>query len=290
MASFFSNRNARSTAKTHEVLERPTLDLSGPALSYALEQLGAGCEAEGGIDRFVMALKLRGDAFKDILLDKPMADVTAEEFASLTTFMPTVRRRIGPYLEPLLFPKLQSTLATLLEGTHEPTKVDARIEAFCTSYPADKAHRWVRDLAAEVLHATDSDRIPLMCRWVWNEKSNTGVLREIWHGDVDGETIRIADNYATFVMLREELSQFLTSKGVFQEVACYIDLMCAQVYAEYISAQGGSYLRADFSAADDPMAHVRRLLGLDGVKAKLNVDNNDRQNGASEITALVEGR
>ncbi len=46
-----------------------------------------------------------------------------------------------------------------------------------------------------------------------------------------------------------------------------VDLVCAQVYAEYICEQGGSYLRADFSAPEDPMQHTRRLLGLDGVRA-----------------------
>lgn len=281
MASFFSKR------KAEPALERPTLELSGEVLSMALEQLSAGCEEAGGIDRFVMALKLRGAAFQDILVDKPIADLTAEELASLTTFMPTVRRRIGPYLEPLLFPKLQSAIEKLLEGAHVPAKADERMAIFCANFPDDKSHRWVRDLAAEILHATDMERYPLMCRWVWSTKSNSGVLREIWHGDVDGVSINIADSYATFVMLREELSQFITSKGVFQEVACYIDLLCAQVYADYVSAQGGSYLRADFSAADDPMAHVRRLLGLDGVKAKLNTEFSN--NNAGEISALVEG-
>ena len=42
--------------------------------------------------------------------------------------------------------------------------------------------------------------------------------------------------------------------------------LCAQVYAEYISAQGGSYLKADFTSQEDPMEHTRRILGLDGVK------------------------
>jgi hypothetical protein len=32
-----------------------------------------------------------------------------------------------------------------------------------------------------------------------------------------------------------------------------------------VSEQGGSYLRADFATAEDPMLHVRRLLGLDAI-------------------------
>ena len=68
-------------------------------------------------------------------------------------------------------------------------------------------------------------------------------------------------------MLREELAQFLSANGVFRDVVHYIDLLTAQVYAGYICEQGGSYLRADFNAPEDPMEHTRRLLGLDGVNA-----------------------
>ncbi len=68
-------------------------------------------------------------------------------------------------------------------------------------------------------------------------------------------------------MLREELSQFLSDEGFFRDVLQYVDILCAQVYAQYICEQGGSYLRTDFSAPEDPMQHTRRLLGLDGVSA-----------------------
>ena len=41
------------------------------------------------------------------------------------------------------------------------------------------------------------------------------------------------------LMLREELSQFLTDNGVFRDVVWYVDLLCAKIYADYIAAQGG---------------------------------------------------
>ena len=50
---------------------------------------------------------------------------------------------------------------------------------------------------------------------------------------------------------------------MFRDVLQYVDLLTAQVYAEYISEQGGSYLRADFATPEDPMLHTRRMLGLD---------------------------
>ena len=80
-------------------------------------------------------------------------------------------------------------------------------------------------------------------------------------------SIAVADSYETFLVLREEIAQFLAANGVFRDVLQMVDMVCAQVYAGYICEQGGSYLRADFSAPEDPMQHTRRLLGLDGVRA-----------------------
>jgi hypothetical protein len=159
-----------------------------------------------------------------------------------------------------------AALRALLDGSRDTAMTDARLAGFCERFPQDRSHRWVRDLAAEVLHNVDPERYPLMCRWVWDRKANTGVIREIWFGDdVDHVTLGVPDGYATCLVLREELSQYLTDNGVFRDVIWYVDLLCAKVYADYIAAQGGVYLRADFSAPGDPMQHVRRLLGLDGV-------------------------
>ncbi len=135
-------------------------------------------------------------------------------------------------------------------------------------FPQDDAHRWTRDLAAEVLHNIDPERYPLMTRWVWDAGTNTGVLREIWHGARRRPHRRSPrrDDYATFLVLREELSQFLSGNGVFRDVLQFVDMLCAQVYADYIGEQGGSYLRTDFTAPEDPMLHTRRLLGLDGIR------------------------
>jgi hypothetical protein len=126
----------------------------------------------------------------------------------------------------------------------------------------------VRDLAAELLHNVDPERYPLMTRWVWDLRTNTGVLREIWHGeDIDRITIEVPDTYETFLALREELAQYLAGNGFYRAVIQYVDVLTAQVYARYVAEQGGSYLRADFASHERPMLHVRRMLGLDGIDA-----------------------
>jgi len=204
-------------ARKPQELARPQLDLSGPLLSRAFESLVTGTDAQGGVEYWIDALKLKSRMFEQ----------------------------------------------ALGQGT-----TDARLAAFCGHFPEDSRHRWVRDLAAEILHSVDPERYPLMNRWIWDRKANTGVIREIWFGDeVDNSTLNVPDGYDTYLMLREELSQFLTDNGVFRDVIWYVDLLCAKIYADYIAAQGGVYLRADFSSPGDPMEHARRLLGLDGVRA-----------------------
>jgi hypothetical protein len=161
---------------------------------------------------------------------------------------------------------MRPRLERLFSGAADPAAADRRLAEFIGGFPADREHRWVRDLAAEALHFSAPQRYPLMTRWMWHARTNTGVLREIWHADnVDAVTIEARDDLATFATLREELAGFLSDNGVFRDLPFYVDLLCAHVYAFYINGRGGDYLRTDFGARQDPMGHTRRLLGLDAI-------------------------
>jgi hypothetical protein len=255
-------------ARKPQQLERPQLDLSGPLLSRAFESLVAGTDAQGGVEYWIDALKLKSRMFEQALGQGHPGDLPLETFKSLCAFMASVRRRVGPFLEQPGYGQMVEAIVALTSEIRDTTTTDARLAAFCGHFPEDGKHRWVRDLAAEILHSVDPERYPLMNRWIWDRKANTGVIREIWFGDeVDNSTLNVPDGYGTYLMLREELSQFLTDNGVFRDVIWYVDLLCAKIYADYIAAQGGVYLRADFSSPGDPMEHARRLLGLDGVRA-----------------------
>jgi hypothetical protein len=260
-------------ASVPAVADRPHLDLSGPRLRRAMESLVAGADTHGGIERYMDALKLKSAVFREALAADTAGPASPrrfdiEAFRPLCAFMPTVRRRIVPWLEQPSYTTLRAALEQLLDPAHDTSGTDERIARFCAVFPTDDDHRWTRDLAAELLHNLDPERYPLMTRWVWDREANTGVLREIWYGpDVDHTTIAVPDGYQTFLVLREEIAQFLATNGVFRDVVQMVDMVCAQVYAEYICEQGGSYLRVDFSAPEDTMQHTRRLLGLDGVRA-----------------------
>ena len=250
------------------VAKRPQLELSGPKLALAFESLVAASDEHGGVERYVDALKVKARAFRDALFGDKAWTVSLDDLRNLVACVSTVRRRAGRYLEPATFGALRAHIAALLDGSTDTSTADGRLTRFCAEFPDDREHRWVRDLAAEVLHQVDPERYPAMCRWVWDARLNTGVLREIWHGeDVDHILIDVPDGYETFVALREELARFLAANGVFRDVIQYVDLLTAQVYANYLSEQGGSYLRADFASREDSMLHVVRLLGLDGIGA-----------------------
>ena len=263
------------------VPERPILDLSGPKLRAGFEHLAEGCESTGGIERYVRALAFKASLFEEVLGKGRIGELTETEFRDLCAFITPVRRRIGVWLETNAFSVMQERIVRLFSGWSDLATTDARVKAFIESFPADRGHRWVRDLAAEMLHFTAPEHYPLMTRWIWDAGTNTGVLREIWYaagGDVS--TIRINDDLAAFATLRLELEGFLRDNGVFRDIPFYVDLLCAQVYAFYVNDRGGQFLRADFCGVEDPMAHTRRLLGLDAIASE----------GGRTRLKLIEGK
>jgi hypothetical protein len=260
---------------------RPVLHLSGPKLRSAYERLIAASEPIGGIERFAEAVRLKSVVFQERLAEGKAARFSRAQFDEVVPLMATVRRRAAPLVDGRTWEATHAAIVTLLDSAHDTTTADVRIAAFESALrPAPSAakdapkqanSRFLRDLAAELLHNTYPEHYPLMQRWVWDVKSNSGVLREIWHDtkgntdEVDHVVIDVPDSYETHLMLREELSQFLAQNGVFRDMIWHVDLLCAQVYGDYINAQGGAWLKTDFGSESDPLEHTRRILGLDRV-------------------------
>lgn len=247
----------------------PVLDLSGPRLAEVFAHLVAAAEPRGGIERDVGALWLKSSLFAELLGAGRVASLAEEEFRDLCAFIAPVRRRVGLWLGRHGFPEMRRKLERLFAGGDDPARIDRRFCEFIAGFPADREHRWVRDLAAELLHFSAPERYPLMTRWMWDARVKTGVLREIWHAEnVDAVAILVRDDFATFATLREELEGFLSENGVFRDLPFYVDLLCAHVYAFYMEGRGGQYLRTDFGSREDPMGQTRRLLGLDALQTE----------------------
>lgn len=262
--------------------ESTVLHLSGPRLRHAFDNLVQSAETTGGIERYVGALALKSSLFEE-LLSRSNADVlTQARFCDLVSFIAPARRRVGAWLAANDFNSMRRRVATLMEDLANIGTADSRLQAFVAAFPADREHRWVRDLGAEILHFAAPDLYPLMTRWIWDRRVGSGVLREIWHTeDAEEPAIEVDDGIAMYLALRDELAGFLGDNGVFRDLPFYIDLLCAHVYAGYVNDRGGHYLRADFCGdAADGLAYTRRMLGLDAV---------DSESGRTRLK-LVDGR
>ncbi|MGC8476100.1 MAG: hypothetical protein ACP5NP_07080 [Acetobacteraceae bacterium] len=233
------------------------LELSGPALHAGLDALAPA------LADLVELLKLKQALFAELLADGRSSSLTEISFLGLANFMPTVRRRVGLFLDAHGFAALHAPLVALLNG---PEPLAERWSTWLASFPSDRAHRWLRDLGAEALHFRTPEATPLMARWIWDATTGTGVLREIWYPDADPpEPVGIDDSLATFLALGHELDAFLRAQGMFRDLALVADLLCAQVYAGYINDRGSTFLKADFAAEEDACRHTRRMMGLDAL-------------------------
>ena len=114
--------------------QRPHLDLSGARLEHSLGRLASACEDQGGLERFVEALKLKSALFQQALAEDP-ASLEASTFKQLCAFMATVRRRVGPWLEEPSFNEVRGALVELLAARQDTATTDARIAAFCGASP-----------------------------------------------------------------------------------------------------------------------------------------------------------
>jgi hypothetical protein len=263
---------------------RPVLHLSGARLRTALADAIRAAEPVGGIERFAAALRLRAELIAARVGPERITTLSRGDFEEILPLMATVRRRIGATIEARGWTAVRQAMADLLRDAHVPGTADARVATFenalrarkglpGTREPAGKGERHLRDLAAELLHAAYPEHYPLMTRWVWDERANTGVLRELWHdplagGGTDHIVIDIPDTHETFLVLREEISQFLSAEGLFRDMIWFVDLIQGRVYADYIDSQGGAWLKTDFGSESDPLEQTRRILGLDRIRRK----------------------
>lgn len=241
----------------------PVLDLSGPVLRRTLDSLVTAAESSGGVEAYVRGIGFKVAVFGTLLNEGRVRTLSEADFLGLCSFMPTVRRRVAPWLAARGHAAMRDLLVRLIEA---PGETEARFGDFIACFPNDRHHRWVRDLAAEVLHFTAPDRVPLMTRWMWDAHTTTGVLREIWYEEgAPIDALGIPDRLPTFLALRDELEGFLRGHGFFRDLPLFQDLLCAHIYAGYINDRGSTYLKGDFAGSEDPMNHTRRLLGLDAL-------------------------
>ncbi|MBT4042970.1 MAG: hypothetical protein HOK21_22635 [Rhodospirillaceae bacterium] len=292
----FGKWNTRAERAVSPVLPGVVLHLSGPVLDQAFTSLQSDAEQYGGIERLLDALAAKATYFRSQLCGNALEHLSEYALYDLAAFMPSVRRRIAKTAADVGMVHMRQALRALLDDSQGPHDINERIAAFVQSFPMDRKHRWVRDLATEILHNISPGVYPLMSRWIWDAHANTGVLREIWHSE-DGSVGRldVPDDFKTHCNLRDELTGYCIDRGHGSDPEFLVDLLCAQIYAGYIGSQGASYLKTEFSGPDDAFQYTLRMLGLDVANArsrktrvKLPEGDNSGQSERHRFTSFIE--
>jgi hypothetical protein len=254
------------------------IDLDAQVLDGALGQLFEDLDAEGGVERYVAALKLKAELFGRLLNRQAIDNLDAEGRDALLERIFPVRRRLAPAVRKLGVDGFRNAVRELLYGKGDLAE---RMAAFEAKIPAEgKARRTMRDLTAELLHFTDPERYPLMTRWVWDVRTDSGALRELTHRADHYDKLPVGGEPGVYEALRQWVVGQLESHHFYRDLAYVADLVLAQVYGVYIKSTAESFLRTDFGGGggEEPAEHVRKLLGIDeqrrsgGTRLKLETE------------------
>lgn len=235
-----------------------------------LENLGE----TGGVDAFLAALANKSALFQGTLAPGAIDKLdSAALFELLETVMPA-RKRLGPVLMQLGAGQLLAATRELLYGRGE---VEERLEAFAGMVPADadadarvvkKLRRAAWDFGAEMLHFRSPEQYPLMTRWIWDQGTLSGAMRELMKGGDTLNHIPLGMSAGAFEAGRVWLAERLAEQGVYRDPHFVVDLFWGHAYSDYMRAMsnGMGLMNADFGGKGDPMEPVKKLLGIDDLR------------------------
>lgn len=261
-----------ATGGEHETIAPVALavELDDRVLALKLAGLLEALSEVGGIDPFLAALNVKSTLFDRALGPGAIdtLDLTKLEVV-LETVMPS-RKRIWPSLSAQGDEAVRSAVTALLYG---PAPLEDRMNAFVAAVPvvaadpkaARKVRRALWDFGAELLHFRKPQQYPLMTRWVWDQATHAGAIRELVKGGDTLEKVPLGTDPGVFEAARQWIAQRLAEHGVYREPHFVVDIVLAHAYADYMRAlsSGMGLLNADFGGKNDPLEVVRKLLGID---------------------------
>jgi len=243
------------------------VELSPQRFEQILQQLFESLESDGGVERYAAALKMKSELFGRLLAPDALSQLDEEGRDTVLERIFSVRRRLAPTLREMELSQFRALVGELLHGKGG---VEERMEAFIEALPCEgKACRARRDLAADLLHFYDPGRYPLMSRWVWDVNTDSGALRELVPHSDQITQLPTGGEPGVYLTLRNWVKEQLEAQSFYRDLDLMVDLLLAQVYAQYIKAMAEGMLRTDFGGnSEDPSEHVRKLLGIDEQRLK----------------------
>lgn len=245
--------------------------LDSQIFKYHFDQLLEQSGDDGGIAALIERMQAKQHAIVTTF-ERALAAVGLNEIESLLDQVFTARRRLYPALESAGIVKVREALTQL---RHDALPVAARLQAFVDAMPgtagmdrasikeAGKLRRAAWDFAAELLHFGDPDQFPLMTRWVWDQATQSGALREFIRGNDSMREIPLTNAPEMFEGARVWLADQLRTEGIYRDLPLWIDLMLAQAYTNYLRSVAEGNLGADFGRGTTPGEQLAKLLGID---------------------------
>ncbi len=235
-------------------------------------RLLATVEQDGGIEAYLASLGAKHHAYAELLERPRIERLTLDDLELLLDRVFTARRRVFPALESMGTACAAALIGELLYGT---APLSQRIQGFVDAMPgaegmgrdcinaAAKVRRAAWDFAAELVHFSDPVKYPLMSRWVWDQSTQSGALREfIRAADATGE-IPFNNTPELFEGGRRWLAERIAEQGIYRDIHFWIDLVLAEAYTTYFRSVTEGSLGADFGRGGPPYEQLRKLLGID---------------------------
>lgn len=268
---WFKKANEPIAVKERDVITPAELAVQFDSSIFAqkLASLIDSMSERGGIDSFVDALENKSTLVREALAPDRVTMLDDATFDALLDSVFTARRKLPAGLTQVPMPVVLQALNTVLHGDGELT---TRIMSFVDIVPTQdaKVKQAAWNFATEMLHFYAPERYPLMCRWVWDHKAQSGALREFIRANDTMPKIDVAVTPENFEAHRVWLREQLTAQGFYQRLHYMIDWVLAQSYAEYVlgMSSGMGMLGSAFGAKMESIEFIVKLLGVDQVRRK----------------------
>lgn len=246
--------------------------LDANAFQRHFDALLEAAAKDGGIDTYIAALAAKAAVFSELRERVRLAPQGLDALEPALGLVFTARRKLYPALDALDEAQLAALVHGLWFGDPRPS---VRMQRFVDAMPgapatdrasvkaAAKLRRAAWDFAAELLHFGDVVRFPLMTRWVWDQGTQSGALREFIRGGDAMREVPFSNDPGVFEGARHWIAGQLAGQGIYRDEPLWIDLVQAQAYLVYFRSMTEGSLGADFGRGVPPREQLKRLLGID---------------------------
>lgn len=269
----------RKPLETRRTQDEPVAD--DPAVPFAADRfrqhldafLALARDEDAGPEAYLHALRAKHERVAALTAALQARALELAELEALLGCVFTARRKLFVVIESIGAARTSAILRDITAGSARP---EQRLQALVDAVPcatttdrdslqsAQRVRRAAWDFGAEVLHFSAPEHQPLMTRWVWEENTGSGALRE-FVGSAH-ERCDLPAGVRAFATSRAWFAAQVRETGIYRDIHWWIDLVLAHAYIGYLGAAAQGHLGAEFLRGFTTREQMRKLLGIDGLR------------------------